>query len=196
MTVNTTKPAPRKPRQQKIVDLTKLAREDESIVVRNKMNTISVLVLRIGGNEEISEFGPLNDPKGEDVMELPSLYLKNAQFRKQLQKGIYEIIEADDPEVLEAMQAQLSAWEASQSAKHENDALIERQAVKAFSGVQCIAQEGRGTCAEFAISSNINEKPPLCSKHSYLGGQYISEETGKFNNGKPEVQWSRISLSR
>jgi hypothetical protein len=186
----------RKPRVQKTVDLTKLAREDESIVVRNTLSTISVLVIRVNGNEEISEFGPKGDPKGEDVMELPSLYLKNAQFRKQLQKKIYEIIDADDPQVLDAMEAQQSAWEASQSAKTENDALIERQAVKAFSGIQCIAQEGRGTCAEFAISSNINERPPLCSKHSYLAGQYVAEETGTFSNNKAEVRWNRISLTR
>lgn len=196
MTTETNTPSPRKPRVQKAVDLTKLAREDESIVVRNTLSTISVLVLRVGGNEEISEFGPKDDPKGEDVMELPSVYLKNAQFRKQLQRGIYEIIDADDPEVLDAIEAQKSAWAAQQSAKTENDALISRQEVKAFSGVQCIAQEGRGTCSEFAISSNPNERPPLCSKHSYLAGQYVSEETGQFKDHKAEVRWNRINLVR
>lgn len=192
----TTMTEPRRPEVRKSPDLTRLAREDEAIHVRNTLSTISVLVVRVGGNEEISEFGPFGDREGNDVMELPSLYLKNAQFKRQLQKGIYEIIDADDPEVLEAIKAQKAAWAAQQSAKTENDALIARQETKAFSGKQCIAQEGRGTCAEFAISSNTTERPPLCSKHAYLAGQYTPEETGKFTDGKPEVQWNRLQLTR
>jgi hypothetical protein len=187
---------PRKPMVQKAFDLTKLAREDESIHVKNTLSTITVLVVRIGGNEEISEFGPAGDREGNDVMELPSLYLKNAQFRKQLQRGIYEIIDADDPAVLEAMAAQKAAWDAQQSAKSENDALIDRQQVKAFSGVQCIAQDGRLQCAEFAISAKANntEKPALCSRHVHLSSQYTPEETGRFVDSKPEVRWNRIQL--
>jgi hypothetical protein len=189
--------APRKPKvQAAAIDLTKLAREDEAIHVRNTLSTITVLVVRISNNDEISEFGPSGDPEGNDVMELPSLYLKNAQFRKQLQRGIFEIIDADDPAVLEAMDAQKAAWEATQNAKHENDAIIDRQQVKAFSGIQCIAQEGRLQCAEFAISAkaNNNEKPPLCTRHAHLASQYVSEETGKFIDNKPEVHWTRIQL--
>jgi hypothetical protein len=177
--------------------LTKLARENEAIHVRNTLSTISIFVAKIDGEEQISEFGPLGDPEGNDVMELPSLYLKNAQFRKQLQRGIYEIIDADDPDVLEAVAAQKASWDASQAAKETNDALIDRQQPRAFTGVPCIAQEGRQSCSEFALSAKANnsERPPLCSKHTFLAPQYTPEETGKFIDNKPEVHWNRIQLT-
>jgi hypothetical protein len=160
------------------------------------MDTISVFVIRQDGNEEISEFQPKGSADGSDIMELPSTYLKNAQFRKQLQKGIYEIIDADDPDVIDAIDAQKRAWEDQLAAKSENDILVARQQPQAFSGEECIAQEGRGQCTRFAIKANSNEKPPLCSTHLHLASQYTPEETGRFLNGKPEVRWNRIQVTR
>lgn len=186
---------PRKPTIQKS-NLDTFAREGESIIARNTQDTITVFVAKIDGNEEISEFGPKGDPHGGDVMEIPSKYLKNAQFRKILRKGIIEIIDGDNPDVVTAFEADQASWAAQQSAKHESDQFLDQQQVRAFSGVQCIAQEGRGTCAEFAISAQKNnrEKPPLCSKHAYLAGQYTPEETGRFVEGKPEIHWNRVSI--
>ncbi len=191
--------APRKPTVStipKTSDLTAFARDNEAIHVRNTMDMIAVFTMKVDGADEVSEFGPANDPKGDDIMELPSSYLKNAQFRKQLQRGVFEIIDGDDPAVVEAFSSQKRVWEASQAAKSEADHLVDRNQVRAFSGLNCIAQEGRGTCPEFAISASKNnrEKPPLCSKHAHLSSQYTPEETGKFVEGKPEIQWNRVQI--
>lgn len=198
MPTSQTKAAPRKPAPRKpvrTVELAKLANENESIIVQNTLRTISVLVIKVDGAEEESNFAASGDPNGGDVMELPSLYLRNAQFRKQLQLGIFKIVEADNPEVLGAFDNQQKAWEAAQIAAQESDRFIEAQAVRAFSGIQCLAQEGRKQCTEFAIyAQNHRERPPLCQKHMHLAGQFTPEETGTFTGGKPDIAWSRIVI--
>lgn len=194
MPVATTKAAPRKPIVQPIEQL---ANNDEAIHVRNTLSNIAVLTLNIAGNQEISEFAAKGDAQGQDVMELPSTYLKNAQFRNQLQKGIFEIIDADNPAVLSAFQAQRDSWKAQQAAKEESDRFIEMQQPRAFSGHQCLAQEGKSQCTEFAISANNNrERPPLCSKHAHLASQYVAEENGQFQDNKPVIDWVRVQTTR
>lgn len=192
MTEPTSKP--RKPVIQKAPDLTRLAREGETITVRNLLNTITVLVIKVAGNEEISEFAAHGDPNGGDFMELPSTYLKNPQFRKSMQQEIYDIVDADDPEVIGAVVAQRASWKAAQSMRDEAERMVQSQAPRAFSGTQCLAQDGRSQCAEFAISSKTSERAPLCTRHSHLAHQYAPEETGKFIDGKPEVAWHRVKL--
>lgn len=175
-------------------DLIKFAREGEAITVRNKVKSITVFVAKIDGVDEQSEFQAYGDPNGNDVLELPSVYLKNANFRTALKRKILEIVDADDPDVLDAFEAQNRAWDAQQAAKEESDRMVALQSPRAFSGIQCLAQEGRAQCSEFAISSKVSERPPLCSKHAHLSHQYAPEETGKFIDGKPEVQWRRVTL--
>lgn len=173
-------------------DLTKLAREDEAITVQNNEPTIVIFVPE--GSSDPLQWGPKGDPFGEDIMELPSTILRSAQFRKQLVRGLLSIVDADEPAVLHAVLAQQQAWQAKNSAREETDHLIAQQQPKAYSGHQCIAQEGRQSCSEFAISSqNSREKPPLCSKHAHLASQYVPEENGQFQDGKPVVQWNRVS---
>lgn len=197
-TTRTPKKIPLAERTRKPVrteDLTKYAVEGSAIYVQNTLPTISMLVIRVDGAEEESEFGPAGSPNGSDVMELPSVYLKNAQFRKQLKLGIFKIVDADDPNVVSAFENQQKAWEAQQQAKAESDKYIDAQQPRAFSGVQCLAQEGRNQCSEFAIyAQNTRERPPLCQKHSHLSGQFTPEETGTFTDGKPDIRWNRVSI--
>jgi len=189
------KAAPRKPEIQVVPQLDSLATQHEAIHVRNTLSNIAVLTLRVNGNDEISEFAAKNDPEGGDVMELPASYLRVAQFRNQLKKGIFEIIDGDNPEVVAAFQAQKNAWDAQQAMKDESDRVLDTQQPKSFSGVQCLAQEGRNQCSEFAVyATNYRERPPLCSKHAYLASQFVAEENGKFINGKPEIEWVRVSI--
>lgn len=184
---------PRVPRVSSDRELTKLARENEIIVVRNTQPNIVVFVPDSSSQDKI-ELAAKGDPKGEDVVELPSEILKNAQFRKILMHKIIEIIDADSDEVLDAVEAQQRAWAARTSAREETDQMISAQQPRAYSGTQCLAQEGRAQCSEFAISSqNTREKPPLCSKHAHLASQFVPEENGQFQDGKPVVQWNRVS---
>jgi hypothetical protein len=195
MPVAATKAAPRKPEVQAVPQLDALANQNEAIHVRNTLSNIVSLTLRIRGNDEISEFAAKDDPKGGDVMELPSSYLKIAQFRNQLKKGIFEIIDGDNPAVVSAFQAQRDAWHAQQAVKDESDRFVDAQQPKSFSGVQCLGQEGRNQCTEFAVyATNYRDRPPLCSKHSYLSPQFVAEENGKFTNGKPDISWARVSI--
>jgi hypothetical protein len=177
--------------------LDRFAREGETITVHNKLDTITVFSRKINGEEDPLEWKANGDPTGEDYQEVDAALLKDAKFRKALQRDIFEIVDADDPEVLDAWSAQKSAWAAQRQAKEEADRLVAMQQPRAYSGNQCLAQEGRVQCPEFAISSkNANEKPPLCSKHAHLSHQFAPEETGKFTDGKPEVNWVRVQLGR
>lgn len=185
--------APRRP--TRVADINRLVNENESIIVKNTLDSIAVLVVKVDGAEEQCQFAAAGDPLGEDVMELPSTYLRNAQFRKQLQLGIFKLVDADNPDVLDAMDNQLRAWEAAQVAKAESDRFVEAQQPRAFSGVQCLAQEGRHQCTEYAIyAQNNRERPPLCQKHAHLAAQYTPEETGAFKDGKPEIRWNRVEV--
>ena len=189
----TTTAAPRKP--SRVNDLSRFANENGSIYVCNNLPIIAVFVIKVDGAEEESNFAAKGDPAGGDVMDLPYSYLKNAQFRRQLQLEIFEIIEADDPDVVEAAKAQKLAWASAQQAKSESDRFIDAQQPKAFSGHQCLAQEGRSQCSEYAIfSTNTRERPPLCSKHAHLASQFTPEETGQFTDGKADVRWNRVSI--
>lgn len=198
MTTDITKPVRRKPKVEEVPkELQNLTDPNESITVRNTRDTISVFVMRVDGANEISEFGPLGNEEGKDIMELPSRYLKNADFRKAIRAGVYEIIEADNPAVVEAYQAQQRSSLAKLESQQENSSMVLAQSeVLAFSGVQCIEQEGRLQCSKFAIRSNNSERPPLCSEHAYLSSQYVSEETGKFDKGKPVMHWTKVLLGR
>jgi len=194
MTEPVTEPVVSKPRRPiRIADINSFVNENESIVVKNTLNTIAILVIKVDGAEEQCEFKAAGDPHGEDIMEVPSTYLKNAQFRKQLQLGIFKIVDADNPDVLDAMENQLKAWEAAQVAKAETDRFIEAQQPRAYSGVQCLAQEGRQQCVDYAIyAQNNRERPPLCQKHAHLATQFTPEETGTFTDGKPDIRWNRV----
>jgi hypothetical protein len=72
--------------------------------------------------------------------------------------------------------------------------MIDRQQPKAFSGTQCLEQEGRSRCSEFAIRTNNSERPPLCQKHAHLASQYTPEETGEFKDLKPVVRWNKVRI--
>jgi hypothetical protein len=186
--------APRKPVVSK--DLAHYAKDGESIHVKNTLKTITVFQKRVDGAEEISEFQASGSPTGEDVMELPSSYLKDAKFREALRKGIFKIVGADSQEVLDAYEAQTNSYEAARQGESESDKLMNAQPIRAFSGTQCLAPDGRSQCAEFAVyATNTRERPPLCQKHAHLSSQYISQETGKFTDGKADVQWTRVGMS-
>lgn len=190
---NTTKNKPARRRPEKRVDLKQIVNENSSIQVSNQLNSIVIFTLKVDGGVEESEFKAQGDPNGEDIMELPSTYLLNARFKDALNKGILKIEEADDEAVLEAYQAQKRAWDAQQQIKQENDRLIDTQQPRAFSGHQCLAQEGRGQCPDFAVYANNNERPPLCQKHAYLATQFVPEETGTFTGGKADIEWRRVT---
>lgn len=176
--------------------LDSFAREGETITVRNLQSNITVFVRKINGQDDPIEWDAKGSPSGEDYQEVDSLLLKDAKFRTALKREILEIVDAEDDQVLDAWAAQKSAWDSQNQAKAEADRMVSLQQPRAYSGNQCLAQEGRSQCAEFAITSKTSERPPLCSKHSHLSHQFTPEETGKFVDGKPEMNWVRVQMGR
>lgn len=189
------KKTPRRPARTK--DLSKVVDPNKAIIVKNQLNNIVVFNLKIDGAVEESEWKPSGDRDGEDVMELPSTYLLNARFRETLNKGILKIIDADDPEVVEAFDAQVQAYKEAQERKNHSDYLIEGTLPRAFSGTPCIAKEGGRPCPEYALSSNnTNERPPLCQHHQYLAGTFVPEVRERLDdNGKPVTNWVPVRMT-
>jgi hypothetical protein len=189
-----TETQPRRPQRQQ--DLSSFARDDVALTVKNSLDTITVFTMTIGGVTEVCEFAASGDANGGDIMEVPGTYLRNANFRKALQNDILVIADADDPGVLDAVEAQKAAFRAQRQAKEETDRFIQAQQPRAFSGVQCLAQEGRSQCPEYAIySANASrERPPLCQKHAHLASQFTPEELGTFTDGKPDIHWTRVTI--
>jgi hypothetical protein len=176
-------------------DLTKLAEAGGFITVQNNQASITLFVLETDHTNSV-EWAPKGDRTGNDILELPTEYLKSQKFIQALKRGIFSIIDADDPTVLTALDAQQASWEARKNQDLTDQAIIHNQNVRAFSGIQCIAPDGRQPCSEFAIQSSNKEKPPLCSKHAHLASTYIPEETGDFKDGDPVIRWNRILTGR
>lgn len=175
-------------------DLTKLAKEGDGLQVQNTLGSIAVFRLN---DQEDTEWAAKGDLEGNDIKEVPSTYLKNSNFRQAVLRGIFTIIDADNPEVLEAVEAQRNAWEAKQAQRADAEATIVKTQGRSFTGTQCISMEQGRQCSEYSVISgkNMNEKPALCQKHAHLANQYVPIETGKIVDEKPEVIWSRASLT-
>src|SRR4051812_10326706 len=161
-TVMTSAP-PRGPEVVKIPEqnLQNLANQNEYIHVRNTLPNRAIFTRVHNGNLEISEFGPKGDPEGEDVMQLSASYLRDAAFSKQLQKGIFEIIDADNPAVIDAFNAQRASWATQQAQKEQADMITQAHLPKNVSGTDCIATDGTAPCTERAVyATNYRERPP------------------------------------
>jgi hypothetical protein len=122
---------------------------------------------------------------------------ETVETSEALQNEVLKVVDADDPDVLDAIEAQKAAVRSQRQAAEEADRFVEAQQPKSFSGLQCLAQEGRHQCTEYALTSSataLRERPPLCQKHHHQASQFVPEETGTFKDGKPEVRWTRVSI--
>lgn len=136
------------------------------------------------------------DKKGGDVKEVSPVLLQNPQFREQILRGIFEVVDNDaNPDVLaNALNAQRASWELRQiealSASAEiakaNDTVI-------ATGQPCIAPKGRELCGSYSLvmGKDPSQEPPLCEEHKKLAPLYTATQTGRLVDGKPEVVWKR-----
>jgi hypothetical protein len=113
-------------------------------------------------------------------------------------RGIFEVIDTSlHPEVLQsALNAQRAHWDERQLTAASAAAEIEKSNdVVIATGQPCIAPEGRELCGSYTLvmGNDPSQEPPLCTKHEALAPFYVSQQTGRLVDGKPEVVWKRKS---
>jgi hypothetical protein len=67
------------------------------------------------------------DPNGEDVQHVPDTLIDNTSFLKALQRGVFEVVEADD-EMKERLARQVEAYQRRRATTQEKgEAALDRQ---------------------------------------------------------------------
>lgn len=142
------------------------------------------------------------DPQGRDVKEVPPILLQNPQFREQILRGIFGLVDTlEHPEILgNALDAQRAAWDSRQLALASASAEVEKaNDVVIATGLSCIAPKGpRELCGSYALvmGKTPEDHPPLCQDHIHMAAQYAPTNTGRLVNGKDEVIWKRVTVSQ
>jgi hypothetical protein len=175
--------------------LSRLASEGEIIAVRNTQPGITVFSdPQLNHTTEWAGDGDLN---GGHIREVPAIYLRNPEFRQNLQRGIFVIEEA--PEALaEAIQAQQAEWASRQQAKADSAKTLERMADRTVGrGKTCIAPKGKDLCGNItlAMGAKADERPPLCPEHSHMVNEFVAVATGQIKDGKEEMGWRRAKFA-
>lgn len=138
-----------------------------------------------------------NDRNGGDVKEVPPSLLQNPQFREQVLRGIFEIVDMDNnSDVLQhALDAQRAHWDARQLEAANASAEIQKANDTVIAtGQPCIAPKGRELCGSYSLvmGTDPTAEPPLCDEHKSLARAYAPQQTGRLVDGKPEVVWKRV----
>lgn len=167
------------------------------ILVKNTQAGPSVFTDPITGVQ--IEWKGTGDPDGEDIQQCPADLVNNVAFRKAIQRGVFEVVEATD-EVMAALDRQTESWRARQEADAQASVdAIDQQANNDIVQVSCVGPGPRGT-GECGNPVPVREKkkadaPPLCSQHASLSSQYIYTETDEDDpeTGKAKVRWQRMT---
>ena len=178
------------PTPPKASDLTRLAREGESITVRNTQKGLAVFTNDLGTQDQ-TEWQGTGDPEGRDILEIPATYLRNANFRRMLNLGVFVIEDADNPEVLRAAEAQRGAWTARNRHNEQVDSISIHQQPQSSAGRYVIDDKGKSIYTEAPTSiRTLGDKIPQGA-----GPGWVMTETGNFIDGKAEVIWSQPQIT-
>lgn len=153
-------------------ELTRLATEDEIIVVRNTQAGITVFEDdKLGISVTWEGTG---DPNGGDLRELPASALKNPHFRSNIMRRIFVLEEAPDT-VAAAWEAVQQEWAGRQNQMADSKAAIQRLADRRIAtGKSCVMPKGRDLCGNIALDKS--NRPPLCAEHEQYANQYVQVE--------------------
>lgn len=177
---------------------------ETQVIARNTKAQPVVLSSDPKGTEFV-EWAPLDDPTGNDVQIIPEVIARSAQFARLLQKGIVEIVQADDS-YMEAVNKQRAAFDARLAGpKASAEQSMVRETQNNLVSTRCIGPDARGTgqCVNHlpVRAKNKDERPPLCSTHESLAPQYISYEEEvpvseqNENQGPTRKKWSRSTIT-
>ena len=141
-------------------------------------------------------------PDQTDVQEVPEFVLKDVNFRRCVQRGVYEIV-ASDFETSQQVSRAGEIWRTNkEEARQASVASIDFEANNDIIVTSCIGPGLRGgNCEEKVMVRELQkgDKPPLCSKHTRLAAEFIPEEVdsriGDGTGGKPVVNWIRMGMS-
>lgn len=162
------------------------------IMVRNTESGPAVFTAP--GNGTHVEWQGAGDPQGLDIQSCPGEFLQIVAFRNAMEKGIFEVVN-DEEQIETALTQHRDDWAQKQEQRRNagTDA-IEMAKDNDLLMFECIGLVGKGgqACGEslYIKSVDRNKIPPLCDKHKRFAAKYISEETGKITDGKPEVRWT------
>jgi hypothetical protein len=146
------------------------------------------------------EWQGADDEDGGDIQQVPDELADNVNFLRALQKGIFEVEEA--PEALRAaLDKQTASWRRkSEQAKAQTEAALDPQANNDIIPTPCVGpgpRPGVQCGADVLIrEKSKGERPPLCSKHKNLAGEYVITQGEKIVDGKAETLWTRMGMTQ
>lgn len=154
-----------------------------SVMVRNMMSGPTVIAADAKRSYELN-FAGKDDPRGEDVQEIPEELLRTKQFRDALRKGIFQVVEGEDhPVVQQAMARQTSSFQE----RMRSDELAAREVLDAVADndmvvVNCIGPGSRAgaVCGEMVPVKDKEQaaRPPLCDRHQHLADKCLKRGNG------------------
>lgn len=169
-----------------------------TVVARNLMDGHTVLSADIKGTHSV-EWGPKDDPNGDDVQYVPEAVQAAPAFQRALARGVIALIEDEsDEDVVNALNRQVAAFQKRQrGAEAEAQATIDRPTNRDSLSVFCVGPDtrGTGTCDEpLPVPEAQRDKVvPLCSRHKGLAAQYVPE-VKILPTGEPQTVWIRATM--
>ncbi len=171
------------------------------ILVRNKELGPTIFSYDGPNGKGHIEWGRAGDPDQTDVQEVPEFVLRDTNFRRGVQRGVYEIVDATMETSGQISRAGEIWRNQKDAARQSSVASIDIESNNDIIGTQCVGPGPRGQCEEQVMVRELqkNDKPPLCSRHSRLASEYVPEESderiGANTGGKPVVNWIRMGMS-
>lgn len=153
-------------------ELTRLATEDEIVVIRNTQPGITVFEdIKLGVSVS---WEAADDPNGGHLKEMPASVLRNPHFRANIMRGIFVLEEASDV-LAQAFEAVQQEWAGRQAQMADSRNAILRKSDRTIAkGKSCVMPKGRELCGSIALAKD--NQPPLCAEHQQYGNQYVQIE--------------------
>lgn len=178
---------------------TPTAPADALVLTRNQQTGPTVFVEK--AMNLVIEWGPRNDPAGEDYQSIPRDLLNHPRFSKVVRQGIVTL-ENESDDSTAAFEAQSQSF-ANRQAKDRDtiDRSMDDAPNRDYITEPCIgpATRGDGQCG-MDVPVQQQEKgnvPPLCATHRSMQSQYVMVQGDDLDeDGKPVVGWVRSSLDR
>jgi hypothetical protein len=171
------------------------------VLVRN--NQKGPTVFQDHATKESVEWGGKGDPMHNDVQQVPEAFLENVNFRRAVNRGILEIVEAE-PEILAKFESQSEMWRKRIEQEEEQAKLsLNEVANRDIVQVSCIGPDSRGTgqCANPVPVAELQkgDAPPLCGSHRHLIDQFVLTESAtevEADGFTPKKVWTRVVISQ
>ena len=130
------------------------------------------------------------DPSGGDVQEVSDDFAQHADFLKSVSRGVLEVIDADDPEVLTRLRRKtaqhIDEKYADAEGRTADDALksFDRVPDRSIVSMTCVGpdQRGSGVCGTVVMVAPAfaQKYPPLCPPHGPLQPEFVRDSAGKW----------------